>query len=171
MVSGPLDFTPGIFDITFDEYKPLYRLHSTLANQLALYVILYSPIQMAADLIENYEGHPAFTFIEGVPVNWDETRVLNAEIGDYVTMARRCGAEWYIGSITDENARVLTADLDFLEPGRTYIARVYADGADAHFETNPTAYEIREEQVTRDDVLSIELAPGGGQAIAVIPQN
>jgi hypothetical protein len=171
MLAGPLDYTPGIFDVTFDTYKPDNRVHSTLANQLALLVVLYSPLQMAADLIENYEGHPAFTFIEGVPVDWDETRVLNGEIGDYITIARRSGAEWYIGSITDENARVLSVDLRFLEPETTYIARIYADAPDAHYKTNPKAYEIRKQQVTRDTILNLELAPGGGQAIVLIPES
>jgi hypothetical protein len=169
MLAGPLDYTPGIFDITFEEYRPNNRVHSTLANQLALMVVLYSPMQMAADLIENYEGHPAFAFIEAVPVDWDETRVLNGEIGDYVTIARRKGSEWYIGSITDESQRVVTADLGFLEAGRTYTARIYADAPDADFRTNPTAYRIREEKVARGDVLTLDLAPGGGQAIALIP--
>jgi alpha-glucosidase len=171
MVAGPLDYTPGIFDITFDEYKPHNRVHTTLANQLALLVVLYSPLQMAADLIENYEGHPAFTFVEALPADWDETRILNGEIGDYVTIARRSGSEWYIGSITDEEARVLTVDLRFLNPDLSYTARIYADATDAHFESNPTAYEIRDLQVTRDTILSLELAPGGGQAIAIIPED
>ena len=171
MVAGPLDFTPGIFDITFDEYKPHNRVHSTLANQLALMVVLYSPMQMAADLIENYEGHPAFAFIEQVAADWDETRVVNGEIGDYVTIARRSGTEWYVGSITDENARVLTVELKFLEPAKTYTARIYADTPDADFRTNPTAYEIREDEVTREDMLTIDLAPGGGQAITLIPKD
>lgn len=171
MLAGPLDYTPGIFDLTFDKYKPSNRVHSTLANQLALMVVLYSPMQMAADLIENYEGHPAFTFIETVPVDWDEIRAVNGEIGDYVTIARRSGSEWYVGSITDERARVLTVDLKFLESGMTYTARIYADAPDADFGTNPTAYEIREQEVTREDVLTVELAPGGGQAIALIPKD
>jgi alpha-glucosidase len=171
MVAGPLDYTPGVFDLTFDEYKPGNRVHATLANQLALYVVLYSPMQMAADLIENYEGHPAFTFIEEVPVDWDETRVLNAEIGDFVTIARRSGPEWYIGSITDENARVLTVDLRFLEPGRRYIARIYADAGDADFETNPAAYAVREQEVTSSEVLRLDLAPGGGQAVIIVPKS
>lgn len=170
MLAGPLDYTPGIFDLTFDEHKPDNRVHSTLANQLALMVVLYSPMQMAADLIENYEGHPAFAFIEAVPVDWDESRVINGEIGDYVTMARRSGTGWYVGSITDENARALTIDLKFLQPGMKYIARIYADAPDADFRTNPAAYEIREREVTREDVLTARLAPGGGQAITIIPQ-
>jgi hypothetical protein len=169
MLAGPLDYTPGIFDLTFDEYKPGNRVRSTLANQLALYVILYSPLQMAADLIENYEGHPAFKFIKEVPVDWDETRVLNAEIGDYVTIARRKGDTWYIASVTDENARALTVGLAFLEAGKTYQARIYADAPESDFESNPTAYEMREQQVTRDTILNVELARGGGQAITITP--
>lgn len=169
MLAGPLDYTPGIFDLTFDEYKKNNRVRSTLANQLALYVVLYSPLQMAADLIENYEDQPAFAFIEEVPVDWDETRVLNAEIGDYVTIARRSGENWYIGSITDENARILTVTLPFLAPGRTYTARVFADAPDADWATNPTAIEISEMQVDRDTILHVNLAPGGGQAISLKP--
>jgi hypothetical protein len=169
MLAGPLDYTPGIFGITCEEYKQDNRVHSTLANQLALYVIIYSPLQMAADLIENYEDHPAFRFIQDVPVDWDETKVLNAEIGDYVTMARRRGEQWFIGSITDENARDLTASLSFLDPHRTYRATIYADADQADYQTNPTAYEIREEQVTADTILAIHLARGGGQAITITP--
>jgi hypothetical protein len=171
MLAGPLDYTPGIFDLTFDEYKKDNRVRSTLANQLALYVVLYSPLQMAADLIENYEDQPAFAFIEEVPVDWDETRVLNAEIGDYVTIARRSDENWYIGSITDENARILTVTLPFLEPGRTYTARIFADAPDADWATRPRAIEISESQVDRDTVLHLRLAPGGGQAISLRPSR
>jgi alpha-glucosidase len=169
MLAGPLDYTPGIFDLTFDKYKPGNRVCSTLANQLALYVVLYSPLQMAADLIENYEGQPAFAFIREVPVDWDETRVLNAEIGDYVTIARRNGSVWYIGSIADENRRVLTVPLTFLEAGRTYRARIYADAPDADWEANPTAIDIHDAVVDKDTVLTLNLAPGGGQAISINP--
>ena len=171
MLAGPLDYTPGIFDPAFDEYKPDNRIRSTLANQLALYVILYSPLQMAADLIENYEDHPAFEFIKEVPVDWDETRVLNGEIGDYLTIARRKGDAWYVGSITDENARALAVDLAFLERGRVYRAKVYADAPDSDFDTSPSAYEIREQQVTRDTILNVRLARGGGQAMVLSPSN
>lgn len=169
MLAGPLDYTPGIFDLTFDEYKPDNRVHSTLANQLALYVILYSPLQMAADLIENYEGHPAFEFIRRVPVDWDETRVLDAEIGDYVVIARRQGRNWYVGCVTDENARSLEVPLWFLDAGTGYRATVYADAPESDFETNPTAYEISEHDVTRDTVLTVGMARGGGQAITLEP--
>jgi alpha-glucosidase len=129
MLAGPLDYTPGIFDLTFDDYKPDYRVHSTVAKQLALYVVLMSPLQMAADLPENYEGNPAFQFIERVPCTWDETRVLDAVIGDYVVIARRSGDEWFLGAITDEKGRVLEVSLDFLAAANgTYRARVFRDG-------------------------------------------
>jgi alpha-glucosidase len=169
MLAGPLDYTPGIFDLTFDEYKPQNRVRSTLARQLALYVVLYSPLQMAADLIENYEGKPAFDFIAEVPVDWDETRVLNGEIGDFVTIARRSGESWYIGSITDEAERVLTARLSFLQSGTTYRARIYADTPDTHWETNPTGIEIRDELVDAGTILTLQLAGAGGQAISITP--
>jgi alpha-glucosidase len=171
MLAGPLDYTPGIFGITFEEYQEVYRVHTTLAKQLALYVVLYSPLQMVADLPENYEGHPAFAFIEEVPVDWDETRVLDARIGDYVTIARRNGDRWYIGSITDEEARVLTAPLDFLTPGVRYRARIYADTPYTDWERTPTLFDIFEMSVDRESTLKLKLAPGGGQAISIAPMK
>jgi alpha-glucosidase len=169
MLAGPLDYTPGIFDITFDRYKPDNRVHTTLAHQLALYVVLWSPLQMAADLIENYEGHPAFEFIERVPCDWDETRVPDAAIGDYAVVARRSGREWYVGAVTDENARVLWAPLDFLEPGVKYAARIFEDAADADFESNPTPVEIRAALVDAGTVVTLSLARGGGAAVEITP--
>ena len=169
MLAGPLDYTPGIFDITFDRYKPDNRAHTTLAKQLALYVVLWSPLQMAADLIENYEGHPAFEFIERVPCDWDETRVLDAAIGDYVVIARRSGREWYLGAVTDEDARALWAPLGFLEPGTTYVARIFADAADADWEVNPTPVEISSALVDVRTVVALSLARGGGAALAIAP--
>ncbi len=169
MLAGPLDYTPGIFDITFEQYQEVYRVNTTLAKQLALYVVLYSPLQMAADLPENYEGHPVFAFIEEVPVDWDETRVLNGKIGDYVTIARRNGDRWYVGSITDEEARVLPAPLDFLSPGVRYRARIYADTPYTGWERTPTLYEISESEVDRETTLTMKLARGGGQAISIVP--
>ncbi|MFH1312482.1 MAG: glycoside hydrolase family 97 protein [Candidatus Eisenbacteria bacterium] len=169
MLAGPLDYTPGIFDLTFDEYKKENRVRSTLANQLALFVVLYSPLQMAADLPENYEDNPAFEFIEKVPVDWDETRVLNGEIGDFVTIARRHGESWYIGSITDEDQRTLTLQLSFLDSDTTYTARIFADAEDADWDENPAAISIRDEAVTSDTILTVGLAPGGGQAIIIYP--
>jgi alpha-glucosidase len=171
MLAGPFDFTPGIFDLYFEEYKPANRINTTLAKQLALYVVIYSPLHMAADLPENYEGHPAFQFIVDVPVDWRDTRVLHAEIGDYVTIARqdRNSDDWYIGSITDEEGRTLAAPLAFLEPGREYVAQIYADATGADWESNPLDIDIYEALVDRDTTLELSLAPGGGQAIRVRP--
>jgi alpha-glucosidase len=126
---------------------------------------------MAADLPENYEGHPAFQFIEDVPVDWQDTRVLHAQIGDYVTIARRDrnSDDWYIGSITDEEGRTLETPLDFLEEGVEYVAEIYADGLDADWESNPLSIDISQVLVDNDTVLQIRLAPGGGQAIRIWP--
>lgn len=179
MLAGPLDYTPGIFDITFANSKDDYRywneidglntkgrLHSTLARQLALFVVLYSPIQMASDLIENYQGHPAFQFIKDVPVDWDESKVLTGKLGDYITIARRHGKDWFVGSITDEKARILDLSLDFAEPG-IYQVTIYADGPKADFEKNPTDYSIKRMTVDsrRGKPITIRLAPGGGAAV------
>ncbi|RMG67118.1 MAG: glycoside hydrolase family 97 protein [Calditrichaeota bacterium] len=172
LLAGPMDFTPGIFDLYFDQYRPQFRVHTTLAKQLALYVVLYSPWQMAADLPENYEANPRpFKFIVDVPVDWEFTRVLHARIGDYVTIVRkdRNSDDWYLGSITDENGRTLKAKLDFLEPGRKYVAEIYADGPDADYQTNPLAIDIRERLVDSNTTYTIRLAPGGGQAIRFRP--
>jgi alpha-glucosidase len=166
-----MDFTPGIFNVLIDPYRPDHRVHTTVAKQLALYVIIYSPLQMVTDLPEHYAGNPAFGFIQNVPVDWEETRVLNAAIGDYVTIVRREreGPEWFLGSITDEHPRTFTVPLDFLEPGRDYVASIYADGAGADVQANPTAVSITRKRVNRDTELRIDLAPGGGQAIRLRP--
>jgi alpha-glucosidase len=167
MLSGPMDFTPGVLSLTGAGGR---RILSTEAKQLALYVVLYSPIQMAADLPENYEKHlKAFQFIKDVPVDWAETRVLNGEVGDYVTMARknRQGDDWYIGAITDENPRTFSVPLDFLDEGRRYYATIYRDGKNAGFDADGHALEIETRPVSRHDHLQIRLAPGGGQAIRI----
>ncbi|MBM3908010.1 MAG: glycoside hydrolase family 97 protein [Gemmatimonadetes bacterium] len=177
MLAGPMDFTPGIFDINITrptgKPRPLEasRPRTTLAKQLALFVVLYSPIQMAADLPENYEGQPAFQFIRDVAVDWDTTRVLEGRIGDYVVVARKAAAkdEWFIGAITDEEVRTFTAPLSFLTPGKRYVAEIYADGKDAHFLTNPTSVAISKVDVTSASRLTIRLAKGGGQAIRIRP--
>jgi alpha-glucosidase len=164
LLAGPMDFTPGIFKITGT------RVHTTLAKQLALYLTIYSPIQMLADLPENYLGHPAFQFLKDVPVNWDTTVVLNAKIGDYFTIARKDinSGDWYLGSITDENSRDFTLDLSFLEAGKTYTAQIYADGENAAYDTNPESYSIREQEVNSQSRLNLHLAKGGGQAIRFV---
>jgi len=173
LLSGPMDFTPGTFDVLIEPYRPDNRVHTTVAKQLALYVVIYSPLQMASDLPENYEGNPAFGFIQAVPVDWEETRVLNAAIGDYVTVVRkeRGGDAWYLGSITDERPRAFRVPLDFLDPGREYVASIYADGSGADWKANPKTVRITRERVNAETVLRIDLAPGGGQAIRFRPME
>jgi alpha-glucosidase len=169
LLSGPMDFTPGIVDLFYDEYQPDNRVNATLAKMLAYYVIIYSPLQMAADLPENYEKQPeTFQFIRDVPVDWEETKVLNAEIGDYLTIVRkdRNSDDWYLGSLTDENGRTLEARLDFLEPDKAYIAEIYEDAADADWKSNPLAIKIHKIMpVNNQTTLHLILAPGGGTAI------
>jgi alpha-glucosidase len=173
VLGGPVDYTPGIFDLTFDKYRKDERVHSTLANQLALYVVLYSPMQMAADLPQNYltedgELHPMFKFIQDVPVDWDDSHVIDAQIGDYVATARKGKGsdDWYLGAVTDENERTLNVPLDFLEEGKTYTATIYKDGRDADWETNPASYDIKTRDVSKTDTLDLWLAAGGGTAIS-----
>lgn len=174
-MGGPMDYTPGIFQIKMDYYKPgsTYQVHTTLAKQLALYVTIYSPIQMAADLIENYERFPdAFTFIEQVPVNWSDTKILKAEPGDYLIIARKDKNfdNWFIGAITDEEAREFDIKLDFLINDK-YELTVYKDAPDAHWEKNPMKYEIEKKNVKKNDLIKLKLAPGGGSAIILKPIN
>jgi alpha-glucosidase len=177
MLAGPMDFTPGIFDLLIERgrgRKPHPgepRVQTTLAKQLALYVVLYSPLQMAADLPENYEGQPAFQFIRDVAVDWDTTRVIDGKIGDYVIVARRerGGPSWFLGAITDEEGRTFDVPLTFLPPGRRFVAEIYADGPDAHWLDNPLPVTITRRTVTRASRLRLVLAPGGGQAIRIRP--
>ena len=169
MLAGPMDYTPGIFGM---RTRSPQGVQSTWAKQLALYVVIYSPLQMAADLLENYEANPRpFQFIRDVPVDWSESLVLNGEIGDYVTFARkdRNSESWYIGAVTDEEGRVLSAPLSFLTPGRRYRAQIYGDGPIAHFRDRPSDIVIEERTVTSRDTLDLRLAPGGGQAIRLVP--
>jgi len=168
LLAGPLDYTPGIFDIKFDPQQQ-YRVHSTLAKQLAMYVALYSPMQMAADMIENYQQQPAFEFIEKVPTTWDETKVLAGEIGDYVSIARRRGKQWFIGSMTDEVPRTLTIKFDFLAEDTVYIARVFSDAMLTDFNDKPTAIAINSFLVNKGDRLKVAMASGGGQALYLSP--
>lgn len=165
-LAGPLDYTPGIFEIML-EPRPKNRVHTTLAKQLALYVTLYSPLQMAADLPENYEGQPAFQFIRDVPTDWEDTKVLNAKIGSHLTVVRkdRNSDDWFLGATTGDSAIAMTTNLDFLLPGKRYEATIYADGADANWVSNPTDIQISKSIVAAEDMLALNLAPGGGQAI------
>ena len=168
LLGGPMDFTPGIFDLAHGKDQVDRRVQSTLATQLAEYVVIYSPVQMAADLPENYLAHiDVFQFIRDVPADWETSKTLQGEIGDYIVVVRqpRGGKDWYLGAITDENARTLTQPLTFLAMGKRYEAQIYRDGAGADYRTNPVSYEIVKQIVTAKDVLTIAMAPGGGQAI------
>ncbi len=174
LLGGPMDYTPGIFEIKMSHYDPSKKeqVHTTLAKQLALYVTIYSPLQMAADLPENYEKHlDAFQFIKDVALDWDTTQILEAEPGDYITIARKAkGKEsWFLGAITDEHARNTTIALDFLSPGEKYKAIIYEDDKTAHWENNPKAYRIRTVAVSAKSKLKLRLAPGGGTAIHFYP--
>ena len=168
MLAGPIDYTPGIFNIKFNKYKTDQEVKTTLANQLAQYVIIYSPLQMAADLVEHYRGQPAFQFIADVAVDWETSKVLQGEVGEYIAIARqaRNSKQWFLGAATNEEARTLTLKLDFLDKGKTYEATVYADGEDASWDENPTSIQINAQEVTADTELQVQLAPGGGQAIS-----
>ncbi len=170
LMGGPMDYTPGIFKLREYSSVPGRQMHTTLAKQLALYVTMYSPLQMAADVPENYEAHSdAFQFIRDVPVDWDDTKVLDAEPGDYVVIARREKGKdnWFVGAITDENARTMKVSLSFLDKGRKYKAVIYKDGVSADWKTNPEAYTIETLTVDSRGQLTLPLAPGGGAAVSL----
>ena len=173
LIGGPMDYTPGIFDTKLDFMGdlPHGQVQTTLCKQLALYVTLYSPLQMAADLVENYEKHmDAFQFIKDVAVDWDDSKYLEAEPGDYITAARKAKGtnNWFVGGITDENARTANFTLDFLEPGKQYVATLYADGKDADYKENPTSYQIKKGIVTSKTKMYVKLARSGGFALSLI---
>ncbi|MBD2722772.1 glycoside hydrolase family 97 protein [Hymenobacter armeniacus] len=173
LIGGPMDYTPGIFQTQISAINPQNKsfVHSTLVRQMALYVTMYSPLQMAADLPENYNKHlDAFQFIKDVAVDWDDSKVLEAEPGDYITIARKAKGKssWFIGSTNDENGRTSNINFSFLDPGKKYMATIYADAKDAHYEKNPQAYTIRKMNVTRKSKLTQYCAPGGGYAISVV---
>jgi hypothetical protein len=172
LIGGPMDYTPGLFHMSLNQFDTTrtQKVRSTLAKQLALYVTIYSPLQMAADLPENYEQHlDAFQFIKDVPVNWDDTKIISAEPGEYVTIARKAQGKdaWFIGSITNENARNISFGLDFLDPDKTYEAIVYRDADNADFEKNPEAYMIEKRLVTRVSNMTYRLQRGGGCAVSL----
>lgn len=168
LLGGPFDYTPGVLDLFFPEYRPDNRINHTIAKELALYVVIYSPLQMAADLPENYEKYKdALAFILDVPTDWYDTKVLHADIGNYITVVRkdRNSGDWYLGSISDEYGRILDADLGFLEVGKTYLAIIYRDGSEADWISNPFEMDKVQMTVTSNDTLRLRLAAGGGQAI------
>ncbi len=182
LLAGPMDYTPGIFDILYEKAKKNSnrkqwnmkdskdcRINTTLAKQIANWVIIYSPLQMAADQIENYEGHPAFRFFRDFDADCDWSKALAGEPGDFVVIVRRAKEKFFLGAATDEDARKVTVNLDFLDKRKTYKAIIYADASDADWETNPLAYIIMERKVTSNDKLTINMARGGGQAITFLP--
>jgi glucan 1,4-alpha-glucosidase len=176
LMGGPMDYTPGIFQIKMNYYGPEKKeqVHTTLAKQLALYVTMYSPLQMAADLPENYEAHmDAFQFIKDVAVDWEDTKVLQAEPGDYLIISRKAknSPNWFLGAITDEQARNFTQALSFLDPNKKYVAKIYHDGPGADWLKNPMAYVIDSFIVDSKTNLRISLAPGGGTAISFMPAS
>lgn len=172
-IGGPMDYTPGIFETDVSQYNPDNgsKVRTTIARQLALYVTMYSPLQMAADLPETYNKHlDAFQFIKDVPVDWSETLVLEAEPGDFITYARKDknSENWFVGRTNDEEKRTSNIRFDFLEKGKDYVAIVYKDAKDAHWETNPKAYEIIKYKVNNKSKLSVDCVAGGGYAISVM---
>ena len=181
LLGGPVDYTPGVFDIQYRSIqgrpqvrnwgKPgtECRVNTTLAKQIANWVVLYSPMQMACDLLENYEGHPAFQFFRDFDPDCDWSRALQGEVGEWIAVVRRASDKYFLGATTDENARDFVQALDFLAPGISYTATIYADARDADWVTNPYTYEITTRTVSSSDTLSLHLAPGGGCAISFIP--
>ncbi len=172
LIGGPMDYTPGIFEMDLSKVAPdnTSKVRSTLARQLGLYCVIYSPLQMAADLIENYKRFPdAFQFIKDVPCDWEKTVYIEAEPGDYVTIARKDknSDSWFVGSSVDENGHTSTFRLDFLTPGKQYEATIYADGKDASWDKNPQSYTITKRNVTSKSILRLTSASGGGFAISI----
>ena len=167
LLAGPMDFTPAVFDVEVKEGYPGRRVHSTTAKQLALMVVFYSPLQMLADLPENYIDKPAFQFLKDVPTDWEDTKVLNGEIGKYITTVRKDidSNDWYLGTITNEKARDLNIQLDFLDRDATYEAQIYADAPGTGHQNNPTAVTIYTKEVTAADSLSLLLGESGGAAV------
>ncbi len=167
LLAGPMDFTPGVLDVEIKQGYEGRDVHTTAAKQLALYVVLYSPIQMLADLPENYDGHLAFKFLQDVPVDWEDTQVLNAEIGEYITTVRKdkYSNDWYLGSLTNEEARTFDINLSFLDKNKQYEAQIYADEKGITWEKDATKIGVSTKQVQSTDQLQINLAPGGGTAI------
>jgi hypothetical protein len=173
LIGGPMDYTPGIFEMDISKMNPENTSHvnSTIANQLALYVTMYSPLQMAADTPENYNRFPdAFQFIKDVAVDWSESKYIEAEPGDFITVARKAKGtnNWFVGNVNGETSRTSNIDFSFLEKGKKYTATIYADAKDAHYKTNPQAYTIKKIAVTNKSKLSQLSAPGGGYAISII---
>ena len=170
LLAGPMDFTPGVLDVEIKQGYEGRDVHTTAAKQLALYVVLYSPVQMLADLPENYDGHPAFKFLKDVPVDWEDTKVLNAGVGEFVTTVRKdkYSDDWYLGSLTNEESRTFEIPLAFLEANTTYEAQIYADAEGISWDKNPAQVAISAKEVESTDILELQLAAGGGTAIRFV---
>jgi glucan 1,4-alpha-glucosidase len=176
LIGGPMDYTPGVFEMDISKVNPNNNSHcnSTLANQLALYVTMYSPLQMAADLPENYNRFlDAFQFIKDVAIDWDESKYLEAEPGQYITVARKAKgrSDWFLGNVNGETPRTSNITFEFLDAGKNYVATIYSDAKDAHFKTNPQAYTIRKVLINSKSKLAQWSAPGGGYAISIEEAN
>ena len=182
LLSGPMDYTPGTFDILLTNSKNHpdripwngndkgnSRVNTTLAKQLANWVVLYSPVQMASDLVEHYVGHPAFQFFRDFDADCDWSEALQGEPGEFIAIVRKAKGKYFLGVTTNQEARTLQVSLDFLEKGRQYKAVIYADGEDADWENNPTSYRIEEKTVSASDILEVVMAKGGGQAVSFLP--
>ncbi len=192
MLGGPIDYTPGIFNIklkkipagktlwevkdnldAYESYKPNNKVSTTLAKQLSLYVVFYSPVQMAADFPEVYEGHPAFQFIRDVAVDWEQTRVLDGEIGEFVVIARqqRESENWFVGGLTNQAARKVQLDFSFLPADKKYTLTAYSDGVDAHWDKNPLSFSIQSIEVNNQSKMELSMAEGGGFALSIMPKK
>ncbi|MDR2147264.1 MAG: glycoside hydrolase family 97 catalytic domain-containing protein, partial [Tannerella sp.] len=173
LIGGPMDYTPGIFETDISKVNPNNnsRVRTTLAGQLALYVTMYSPLQMISDLPENYDRFPdAFQFIKDVAIDWDDSKYLEAEPGDYITVARKAKGtnNWFIGCKADENGHVSNLKLDFLDKDKKYRATIYADAPDANWEKNPQAYTVKQMNVNSKTKLTLKVASGGGFAVSIV---
>lgn len=173
MLAGPIDYTPGIFNLEMKPYKNNRKINTTLSHQLALYVVVYSPIQMVPDYLDSYKNHPAFQFIKDVPTDWEKTIVLNGEIGNYVTIARKSKNtnRWFVGSITDEFSRVIKINFDFLDSEKDYTATVYRDTKKSNYDSLPDSYIIESFDINKFTQKEFYLAPGGGFAISINKKN
>ena len=182
LLSGPMDYTPGTFDILLTNSKNHpdripwngndkgnSRVNTTLAKQLANWVVLYSPVQMASDLVEHYVGHPAFQFFRDFDADCDWSEALQGEPGEFIAIVRKAKGKYFLGVTTNQEARTLQVSLDFLEKGKQYKAVIYADGEDADWENNPTSYRIEEKTVSASDIIEVVMAKGGGQAVSFLP--
>ena len=181
LLGGPMDYTPGVFDVMYRNIqgKPQVRswgqpgtecrVNTTLAKQIANWVVLYSPMQMACDLLDNYEGHPAFQFFRDFDADCDESEALQGEVGEWIAVVRRSGDRYFYGATTDETSREVVQPLSFLKEGVTYEATIYADAPDASWESNPYAYAITRQRVTSEDTLNFHLATSGGVAVTFLP--